>query len=301
MNRILVTGATSMIGVALIREAISNNTEIYALVRPNTKRIHRLPDSDLVHVIECDISNLLESCGYFPKVDVFYHLAWEGTSKNERDNPIIQEKNIATSISAVDLAHRIGCKRFIFAGSQAEYGLIDEPIHERTKFRPIMSYGVAKLASCVLTRKECELFDMEHVCARIFSVYGCFDNENTMIDYAIKCFSGGEHASFGNRFKQWNFLNERDAGAMIYRLGAACVSPGEYLIANPVSQTIGEYVDIIASMFETPKYSFETEEDVELFLDVKNTIKETGYRPAVSFGEGIKEIIDFRKRDEKVY
>ena len=44
MQRIIVTGATSMIGVALIEECIKHGTEVYAVVREGSKKRSRLPD-----------------------------------------------------------------------------------------------------------------------------------------------------------------------------------------------------------------------------------------------------------------
>lgn len=39
MQRIIVTGATSMIGVALIEECIKHGTEVYAVVREGSKSV----------------------------------------------------------------------------------------------------------------------------------------------------------------------------------------------------------------------------------------------------------------------
>ena len=54
MNGILITGATSMIGVALIEEALANGTEVFAIVRNGTSRQSRLPCSPLLHVVFID-------------------------------------------------------------------------------------------------------------------------------------------------------------------------------------------------------------------------------------------------------
>ena len=43
MQRIIVTGATSMIGVALIEECIKHGTEVYAVVREGSEKRSRLP------------------------------------------------------------------------------------------------------------------------------------------------------------------------------------------------------------------------------------------------------------------
>lgn len=42
MKKIVITGATSFIGVHLIKEWIKSNCEIYAIVRPNSSNIGRI-------------------------------------------------------------------------------------------------------------------------------------------------------------------------------------------------------------------------------------------------------------------
>ncbi|MGL5056170.1 MAG: NAD-dependent epimerase/dehydratase family protein, partial [Fusobacteriaceae bacterium] len=78
MKKVIVTGATSMIGVALIEECIKNNVYVTAISRKNSYNLKRLPKSDFIHIVECDINeldNLKNICS--KDYDVFYHLAWE--------------------------------------------------------------------------------------------------------------------------------------------------------------------------------------------------------------------------------
>ena len=44
MKRVVVTGATSMIGVALIKECIKNGVEVLAIVRRQSVNLNRLPE-----------------------------------------------------------------------------------------------------------------------------------------------------------------------------------------------------------------------------------------------------------------
>lgn len=142
MNKIIVTGATSMIGVALIEEAVKHNVEVYAIVRSNTSRAGRLPETDFIHVVYSDLDRLQDAVGIPDDCEVFYHFAWAGTNKEMHDDPIVQEGNIKHTLDAVDLAYKCGCKKFIGAGSQAEYGPTDGRIDDNTRFKPVTSYGI---------------------------------------------------------------------------------------------------------------------------------------------------------------
>ena len=61
MQRIIVTGATSMIGVALIEECIKHGTEVYAVVREGSKKRSRLPESSLIKFGTVNCQNFFAS------------------------------------------------------------------------------------------------------------------------------------------------------------------------------------------------------------------------------------------------
>ena len=114
-----------MIGLATINECLKNNVSVLAIVRENTTRLDRLPKSDLIKIINCNIDKLdsIDTNNLDTDYDVFYHFAWGHTAKAERDNPLMQEQNVKYTLDAVKLASTLGCKKFIGAGSQAEYGM----------------------------------------------------------------------------------------------------------------------------------------------------------------------------------
>lgn len=298
METIIVTGATSMIGVATIETAIANDVEVYAIIRNNTTRKSRLPKSPLLHIVHGTLDSLLEIQGLTDKADVFYHFAWVGTSKADRDNPYIQEKNIQYTLDAVELAHKVGCSRFVYAGSQAEYGPVDGLIDENTKFAPIISYGIAKYAAGSLSRKLCDEKGIEHIWGRIFSVYGPHDNDGTMLDYAIKTWQNGEKAKFSAATQSWNYLYESDAGEMFYRLGLETVKPGTYLIANLESKILREYIEIMMKVYgqgaEAEFAPIGNGEPIGLLVNPTKTMANLDYTPRVNFEEGIRRTIHCR-------
>ena len=303
MKKIIVTGATSMIGVATIEAAIEHDTEVYAIVRKNTSRMDRLPSSSKVHIFYGNLDRLEEITDLPETCDVFYHFAWIGTGKDERDNPTIQEKNIQYALEAVRLAKKCGCSRFVFAGSQAEYGTVDGEIDEDTIFSPKTSYGIAKYAAGALGKKLCEELGMEHVWGRIFSVYGPHDNDGTMLDYAIKCFENHETARFSASTQAWNYLYEGDAGQMFLRLGEDDVLPGTYLIAGNRTRPLKEYIQVLMDSFmDNVNAEFASEQIITAYgINVNNekSLKAMAYTPQITFEEGIKKMIDARTSKNK--
>lgn len=300
MKRIVITGATSMIGIACIRACIAEGCEVLAIVREGTSRLGRLPKSEQIRLAYADLDTLSAVQGDGRPNDVFYHFAWSHTSKTQRDDPAAQENNIRTTLQAVELAHRLGCKTFIGAGSQAEYGVVEERICADTRPEPVTAYGMAKLSANLLSRRLCEQYGIRHIWGRIFSVYGTLDNEGTMLNYALEKFQQGETACFSAATQMWNYLYEEDAGRLFYLLGSRQAEPGIYCIAHSESRPLREYILQLKDLWgDSARCEFAPANPdakmVSLNVDIRKTVEATGYEPRISFAEGMGRIIRSRR------
>lgn len=305
MQRIVVTGATSMIGTALVKECIKNNIEILAIVRKGSARLGRLPKSEMIEIVECSLEQLDSIRDIKKNYDTFYHFAWGYTEKCSRDDPVLQEENIRYTLNAVELAHRLGCHKFIGAGSQAEYGRVDHMIRPDTAENPQISYGIAKYAAGRLSRKLCVKYNMVHIWGRIFSVYGKNDNEGTMLTYAISQFMQGKPARFSSAEQMWDYLYEEDAGRIFYLLGERIEENKVYCIASGESRPLKEFILEMQKAFGTgAKCEFaagDSRQPAGLQADVRELFRDLTYRPVVTFEEGIKKMIECRKMELKGY
>jgi nucleoside-diphosphate-sugar epimerase len=296
---IVVTGATSMIGEAVIEASLKRGDRVLAIARKNSPKLSRLPESENIKLCFYDLAGLKDIEAQEEKYDAFFHFAWGNTNRNFRDDPVLQEENVKYTLDAVELAHRLGCKSFVFAGSQAEYGLKTERITPETRPDPVVAYGMAKLSAEMLSRKLCDKYEMKHVALRIFSVYGSYDSDSTLVSYAVDTFLKGEKASFSAATNIWNFLYSTDAGEMIYRLGTNDAESGIYLIAGKESTSLKNYINTIISLFENAKSEFAEADTsrptVNLDVDISKTIEASGYEPETSFEDGVKKVIEYRK------
>lgn len=173
MERVIVTGATSMIGEALIEECLKHGISVCAVIRKDTARKDRLPEDPHLELVECSLEELEtlpeKVNGTF---DTFYHIAWGYTGAARNKSVRLQSKNIDYTLEAVEAAAKLGCRRFIGAGSQAEYGPLDlEKIGPDAPEHPTTAYGTSKLAAGKLSKLLCKELGMEWIWPRIFSVY----------------------------------------------------------------------------------------------------------------------------------
>lgn len=300
MKRVVITGATSMIGVALVEECIRNGIEVLGIVRKKSSRLTRLPQSSLLQLYECDLEDLDSITDVQGTYDVLYHFAWDHTSKTDRDNPIFQEQNIKYTLDAVNLAKRLGCKKFVGAGSQAEYGRVDGIITPETPIAPLISYGVAKHAAGLLSRKLCDSYGLVCIWARIFSVYGRYDNEGTVLTYAIDRFIAGKAACFSAATQQWDYLHEKDAGKMFFLIGECADASKVYCIASGESKPLKDFILELSDVFGPAAECIFAEELssqklIGLQTNIDELVNDIGYKPLISFREGVNDMIQFRK------
>lgn len=295
MKRVMITGATSMIGAALTEECIKKGVEVYAVIRPGSRRRERLVSSPLLHIVECGLEEL-STLQMGISVDVFYHIAWGYTSKAGRQDAVLQERNIKYTLDAVQLAERLGCKKFIGAGSQAEYGPTNGTIDEKTAVSPQMAYGAAKYAAYSLSRLLCRQKGMCCVWGRIFSVYGPLDSEETMLKYVITELLDGRKPQVSEGSQKWDYLYSGDAGRAFYLLGKKEVEDGVYCIASGKSRPLREYImelrDAIDSKLEIGFGELQAGgKPYGISADISKLSDSTGFVPEVSFEEGIREMI----------
>lgn len=298
MKRVIVTGATSMIGLSLIEECIKNNVFVMALVRKSSKNLDRLPESDLLEICECDLnemSNFIVSGqnGF----DVFYHFAWSNTDKAGRLSPEKQYLNIQSGLEAVALASRLGCRKFVGSGSQAEYGIhIDKKTRPDSVLSPTTSYGIAKLAAGKLCSILAQQKEMDFFWVRVFSVFGRNDQPDTLVSSTIKKLLNREHCSFTDATHQWDYLYDEDAGRAFYLIGEKSIGNKFYCLGSGESRPLKEFIQILRNTIspgtELGFGELPTQGIISaMCADISDLSRDTGFVPKISFEVALRHML----------
>ena len=102
--RCIMTGATGFLGQALCRELTENGHEVTAVVRPESAEKARSLAARKVILLPLDE---LENLGHYTEgQNVFYHLAWNGSAGNARNDYGIQLSNLTYMEKALKAAKR---------------------------------------------------------------------------------------------------------------------------------------------------------------------------------------------------
>lgn len=240
--KVFITGSTGMIGLHLTNYLVSKNIEVYMMVRENSQKLDLIERNDLIHIVKCNLENMKNFTPDF-QVDYFIHLGWNKTIGNLRDDENIQYENIGYTLDAVDLASRMKAKKFIGAGSQAEYGLKKEPLRIDTYCEPITAYGISKLCAGRLSKLMANRLGMEHNWIRILSVYGDYDSPYTLMSYVKKSVSEGISPDVTKCEQIWDYIDAKDAVKIIYKIMLNGKNGLSYPLGSGCARPLYEYVE----------------------------------------------------------
>lgn len=298
MKGIVITGPTGAIGMALIKKSIEKKINVLAICHKGSKRITRIPQSEYVKIIELSLDEykdyIIEN-DLSVKYDVFFHLAWNGTVGDSRNNTDLQVDNIKFTLDAVELAKRLGCNTFVGAGSQAEYGRVEGRLSASTPTNPENGYGIAKLAAGNMSRIRCEQLGIKHIWTRILSVYGPYDGENSMISVTLKKMLANEETHFTAGEQKWDYLYSEDAARMMFHIAESGESGKVYCLGNGTVKPLKEYIEemyrLTGCTARLGLGDIPYAERQVMYLAVEQG--ELVCTPEVTFSDGIKRVIDY--------
>ena len=179
-----------------------------------------------------------------PLIDAWIHFAWDGVGSAGRSDTNIQIENIQNAKKAYLYAKLLGARKFLFAGSQAEYGRGNHRVP-----LPVSPYGKAKLSFGRWATEQSllsEIYDdapMQFIHMRIYSVYGSGDHETSLVNTVLRAALRHEAVTLGPCEQRWTYLEVHDlARAIRILLSSEDTRTGIYDIAGSDSRMLKKYV-----------------------------------------------------------
>lgn len=313
MRNIIVTGATSFIGRHLIEQLlVDSNNFIYAVIRRGSSRKEMLIQSDNIQLIELNMeeygslsSVISESC------EICFALAWDGTRGESRNDKTLQQNNYKYSMQCIKEVCRLGCKKIICSGSQAEYGDIPEVFEEKLimeeiKSNPITEYGIAKMQFYQDAKEYCTKREVSIKEPRFFSIYGEDDNFQTVILATLKNMMQDKPCRLTECIQYWDFLYIDDAVNALVKLMEQECDDGIYNVASGDNRRLKDFIEemyLLTNSKSELLYGAIPYSSKGCMVSIRPGIEklkaQTGWHPEISFEIGIRRVIDFLQEDNK--
>ena len=299
MKRVFVTGATGFIGAAVASRLASDGYHVAALVRPeaNLSRLGEWRDRiRLIHGTLAASTTYEDALADFSP-DTVMHLGWHGVGKGARDDPDQIYVNVPDSLDLFLTAQRAGCRTFIGAGSQAEYGRSTQPLSEDSPIGPATLYGAAKFAAYSVLSRLAITHCMRFAWLRLFSVYGPQDHDSTLISYFVRelllrhrpAVSAGSHL--------WDYLYIDDAAQAFVDV-AERKGSGIYNVASGSARPLRETLQMIRDHIDPGLQIGFGEASVSHAQPLQASVarlRALGWSPATPLSTGIRNTVAWRR------
>lgn len=306
MKNVLVTGATGFIGKQLIQKLAENGIQVTALIRSKKNNLNVLPNVKDINVVYCELSEINQLEKYLKSTsefDTLYHLAWDGTSGDRRANYICQYSNVKYTLDLINVANNLGIKRFIGAGTLAEYDNLAYLPLDGASPNAVAMYAAAKISAHFMSKIECNRLGMEHVWGIFSNIYGVGNTTNNFVNYASKLMLSEERASFTLGEQNYDFVYISDFIRGLFLLGEKGKNNYEYFIGSGAPRKLKEYIYSIRNavdskievhLGEIPYHGVSL--DIEK-LSTEKLEKDTGYRAEIDFETGIQRTINWLRQE----
>lgn len=311
MATYLVTGAAGFIGSNIVEELMARGETVRALDDFSTgRRANLAPFLDRTQLLEGSINDEALVARAVQGVDyVLHQAALPSVPRSVTDPLASHEANATGTLKLLIAARDAGVKRVVYASSSSVYGDSPElPKHESMPTRPRSPYAVNKLAGEEYCKVFAAVYGLPTVALRYFNVFGPRQDPTSQYAAVIPAFITAAlegrrpvvHGD-GTQTRDFTFVQNVVAANLL-----ACETNDA--VGEAVNIACGERVSLLDLLSEVGRITgreIEPQFDPPRPGDVKHSLADIGkaerllgYRPAVSFAEGLERTVAYFRSGE---
>lgn len=295
--RVIVTGSSGFLGSWICR-VLSAQHEVIALVRP-TSDTYRLMNIDGLHIERRESDEWADFIAT-EKPDVLILADWWGVGNHDR-NDVRQSENVDRMEIMAVAARNAHVGLVIGVGSQAELGPVSNRITEDLPDNPTTEYGRAKVAARKIIQSSLTTSETRFAWLRIFSTYGPCDTDSWLIPQLIDTLTKGEVMDLTVGEQEWSYLHAFDLARAFETVIESESTAGIVNVGNPQTVILKEAVHIIANQLGAKdllgfgNLAYRPDQVMKL-EPACESLTAIGWKPIVSFENGIAQTIQWRQR-----
>ena len=301
MKNVIITGADGFVGSYTVKKFIDEGMNVLALDMGDTPR--RLSPGGALSYQQCDISNTDVMLGNIPHgvYDTFIHFAWAGSAGNARVDYNLQMRNALNTVECLKAAKKLGCSRFVCAGSIMEYE-VEAAVHTQGS-RPGMGYiyGMGKHIAHCLCKSVAADIGIELVWPMITNAYGVGELSPRFVNTTIRKIIDGEPLQFTAATQNYDFVYVTDVAEAFYLIAKNGRAFCEYMIGSSTARPLKEFIlEMQAALAPAAVPLFGdvpfTGTNMPLgTFDTSRTEADCGFKAKVSFAEGTRMTMEWLK------
>ncbi len=311
MKKAIVTGATGFIGSAFVEYLIKKDIEVLALGRKNVGEIsdvrwQKIKKVDYLKLDMNEISRLgeaMQEIGWQMGNDcVFFNLAWGGESSLSDLNVAAQMRNVVWSASALEVASKVGCSRFIQVGTMEEaftqkYLKLNH--HKDNQFNRHVIYSVAKIAAKNALKVKALQVGIDFIYVLHSHVMGPDDDKNSFLQVTLQRLIRGDELIFSTGEQYFDVISSSDCSQGYYRICQKGRPGEEYWVGSGDPRQLREYVERMYNLFPSGaemQFGKMPYNDIVLnkeTFSIANLVKDTGYKPTTTYEQTVRALYNY--------
>jgi UDP-glucose 4-epimerase len=302
--RVLVTGGGGFIGSTLAARLLREGAEVCVLDSFATGRRENLANLSDLEIVEGDVTSYERVYHAIRGCEAVLHQAALPSVPRSIQDPLTTTAVNTTGTLNVLLAARdAGVRRVVYASSSSVYGSNELlPKHEDQLVAPISPYAVSKLAGEGFCRAFTTIYGLECVSLRYFNVFG--PRQDPLSQYAAvipnfitAALQGARPVVYGDGEQSRDFTyvdNVVDANMLALDSDAGAgqvfnVACGERVTLNAMLELLRELTGAELEPDHRPRRAGEVRHSQ---ADIERVGETFGYRPAVTFAEGLRRTVE---------
>jgi nucleoside-diphosphate-sugar epimerase len=304
-KRVLVTGAEGFIGSHVVKRLLQEGAVVHALVKPGSSLWRIRECINQLTVLEADITDAASLQSNIPhlKPQMVFHLAAlvDVSRSWELIAPLVQT-NLVGTINLISAVRETPLEAFLHASSSEEYGDAPSPIPESQRESPISPYSFSKAAAAHVCQMAARTFDLPVIVARLFPVYGPFQEGSMFIPSAIRDLLTNREFRMSPGEQEREFTYVDDVIEAYLRLAHCPDARGEVInVGSGIPHKMKEVIDLIRACLEEEvsiqmgALPYRTGEGMRCYCDNRKLKRLTGWEPRVSLPEGLRRTVDWYK------
>lgn len=308
MSSYLITGIAGFIGSTLARGVLAQGNQVRGIDNFSTGRRENLTEIrdriDLREIDLLDLKSVQEACR---GVDYVFHEAAIPSVPRSVLDPIESNRaNIDATVNLLVAARDAKVKRVVYAASSAAYGDTPTlPKREDMFPNPISPYAVAKLTGEYYMTSFWRCYGLETVSLRYFNIFGPRQDPTSpysgvLAKFITQMLKREQPVIFGDGKQSRDFTyveNVVNANLLACQAPASEVAGRVFNIATATRIDLNETCRVLKKLTGYDgdvKYEAERAGDVKHSLaDLSLAQRHLGYKPTVSFEEGLRRTIDW--------
>ena len=299
-EKVMVTGGAGFIGSHLVDKLLREDYEVIVLDNFSNGRMENLSNyqsNKNLTIKNVDISDYQEIKKYFQGVKWVFHLAALADIVPSIQNPLQYHKsNVDGTINILEASRKNNVKKVIYTASSSCYGIPDvSPTPENAPIKPEYPYALTKFLGEQYALHWNKTYNLPVISLRLFNVYGPRVRTTGTYGAVFGVFLAQKYhnksltvVGDGTQTRDFTFVTDIVDG--FFKAANADLENEIINLGSGNTYSVNQLVELIGgNVIHIPKRPGEPD---CTFADISKAKKLLGYKPKVTFEEGVKIMLD---------